>query len=47
LRIIAGFDGSMLLLEVAAAAWIVAFSGFVLLYGPFLFRGQPIWAGRK
>ncbi len=43
----AGFDGSMTLMEFAAAAWVAAFGGFVLLYGPVLFRQPPVWAGRE
>jgi len=47
LRIIAGFDGTIVLMELAAAAWIGAFGGFVLLYGPLLAQRQPVWsAGR-
>jgi uncharacterized protein involved in response to NO len=46
LRMIAGFDGSMMLLELASAAWVAAFGGFVLLYGPTLLRQRPVWAGR-
>jgi len=33
-------------LELASAAWVAAFGGFVLLYGPTLFRQRPVWAGR-
>ena len=44
LRIIAGFDGAMILMELAAAAWIGAFGGFVLLYGPLLAQRQPVWS---
>lgn len=39
LRIAASFNGSMPLMEIAATAWIVAFGGFVLLYGPKLSFG--------
>ena len=46
LRIIAGFDGSMTLMEFAAAAWVAAFGGFVLLYGPMLSQQPPVWAAR-
>ena len=41
-RIIAGFDGSVLLIQAAAAAWVAAFGGFVLLYGPLLLRQRPV-----
>jgi len=46
LRMAAGVAGSMLLMELASAAWVAAFGGFVLLYGPMLYRERPIWAGR-
>jgi uncharacterized protein involved in response to NO len=46
LRIGASFDGSMPVIELAALAWVAAFSGFVLLYGPLLARAQPIWSDR-
>jgi uncharacterized protein involved in response to NO len=36
LRMIASLQGSMLLMEIAGLAWIVAFGGFVALYGPLL-----------
>jgi uncharacterized protein involved in response to NO len=42
LRIIAGLIGSMLLMELAGAAWVAAFGGFVLLYGPLLARQNPV-----
>ena len=41
-RIIAGFDGSVLLIEAAGAAWVAAFGGFILLYGPLLLRQRPV-----
>ena len=47
LRISASFDGSMLLMELAAATWVATFTGFVLLYTPLLARERPIWADRK
>jgi uncharacterized protein involved in response to NO len=46
LRMVAGLDGSIMLLELASAAWVAAFGGFVLLYGPTLLREPPVWAGR-
>ena len=46
LRIVAAFNGSMVLIELASAAWVAAFGGFVLLYGPYLARQPPTWAGR-
>ena len=47
LRILAAFNGSMMLMGLASVAWIAAFGGFVLLYGPLLVRRQPVWAGRS
>jgi uncharacterized protein involved in response to NO len=41
-----GFVGSMVLMELAGAAWVAAFGGFVPLYGPTLWRERPVWAGR-
>ena len=46
LRMIAGFDGSIVVMEAAATAWVAAFGGFLLLYGPLLVRQRPVWAGR-
>jgi uncharacterized protein involved in response to NO len=46
LRMIAGFNGSMLVVELAAMAWVAAFGGFVLLYGPLLTLPRPIWSSR-
>jgi uncharacterized protein involved in response to NO len=46
-RIVAAFSGSMALIEIASVAWVAAFGGFVLLYGPNLARRPPIWAGRS
>ena len=40
LRMLAGFDGSMMVMEAAGIAWAAAFFGFVLLYGPLLVRGR-------
>jgi uncharacterized protein involved in response to NO len=44
LRIVAAFSGSMLLIHAAAFAWIAAFVGFLLIYGPLLTRHKPAWA---
>jgi uncharacterized protein involved in response to NO len=44
---IAGFVDSMLFLELASAAWVAGFGGFVLLYGPTLLRRHPVWGGRE
>ena len=38
LRMLAAIDGSMMLMGFASAAWIAAFGGFVLFYGPVLSR---------
>lgn len=46
LRICAGFVGSMLVMEGAALAWVLAFGGFVVIYGPLLALQNPIWSGR-
>jgi uncharacterized protein involved in response to NO len=47
LRMIAGFDNSMLLMELASAAWVAAFGGFVLLYAALLCRQRPVWTERQ
>ncbi len=47
LRMAAALDGSIMLMELASAAWVAAFGGFVLLYGPLLARRRPVWAGRR
>jgi len=46
LRMLASFEGSMLLMEAAAVAWTAAFGGFVVLYGPLLVRQRAVWAAR-
>lgn len=45
-RIAAAITASMTLMDVAAIAWVAAFAGFVLLYGPLLVRKPPVWANR-
>ena len=47
LRIVAAFSGSMVPIELASAAWVAAFGGFVLIYGPYLAGWPPAWAGRN
>jgi uncharacterized protein involved in response to NO len=47
LRMIAGFNGSIVVMEVAGTAWVAAFGGFVLLYGPLLVFQRPIWSARR
>ncbi len=46
LRIVAAFNGSMVLIVAASIAWVAAFGGFVMLYGPGLAGRPPAWAGR-
>lgn len=46
LRIVAALNGSMMFMELASAAWIAAFGGFLLFYGSTLARHPPSWAGR-
>jgi uncharacterized protein involved in response to NO len=46
LRIGAAFEPSMLLLDLAGMAWICAFGGFVVLYGPLLIGCPPAWSAR-
>jgi len=46
LRIVAAFNGSIVLVELASVAWIGAFTGFVVIYGPLLARRPPRWAGQ-
>jgi uncharacterized protein involved in response to NO len=47
LRIVAAFEPSLLLYHAAALAWIAAFGGFVVLYGPLLVCRSPGWSGRN
>ncbi|HML11885.1 MAG TPA: NnrS family protein [Xanthobacteraceae bacterium] len=47
LRMVAALLASTMLMEAAGAAWVAAFGGFVLLYGPTLYRERPVWAGRN
>jgi uncharacterized protein involved in response to NO len=42
-RIAAAFGGAFGLLHVAAFAWVAAFGGFVVAYGPLLARRPPVW----
>src|SRR5262249_54766664 len=42
-RIAAAFGGTYALLHVAAFAWVAAFGGFVIAYGPLLLRRPPVW----
>jgi len=45
-RIVAAFSGSNTLVELAGLAWMVAFGGFVLVYGPLLAAQKPNWESR-
>lgn len=45
-RIFASLTASMTLMDVAALAWVAAFAGFAILYGPLLARRPPVWANR-
>jgi len=40
-RILAPWDSTMVLLHLAAIAWIAAFACFVLIYGPLLLLRPP------
>jgi uncharacterized protein involved in response to NO len=42
-RIVAAFNGDIWLLHAAAFAWIAAFGGFVVVYGPLLAGRRPGW----
>lgn len=42
-RVGAAFGGSITLMEFAGAAWIAAFGGFLLVYGPLLVAQRPNW----
>jgi uncharacterized protein involved in response to NO len=46
LRIVAALAGSTDLMHAAAVAWIAAFAGFALLYGPLLVARPPVWSER-
>jgi uncharacterized protein involved in response to NO len=45
-RIWAAFEPSILLLHIAALAWVAAFAGFAAIYGPLLLGHPPAWAAR-
>jgi uncharacterized protein involved in response to NO len=45
-RVFAALFGCVLLVALASAAWVAAFGGFALLYGPCLARNPPPWSGR-
>jgi uncharacterized protein involved in response to NO len=43
-RIVASLNGSMAWLLFAAAAWVLAFGGFAVLFGPLLIGQPPAWS---
>jgi uncharacterized protein involved in response to NO len=43
LRVAGALTGEMLLVDLAAGAWIAAFAGFVIAYGPLLVMRRPSW----
>ena len=45
-RIVAAFAPSIALFHIAAIAWLLAFGGFAVLFGPLLLRRPPVWADR-
>jgi uncharacterized protein involved in response to NO len=45
-RVVAAFSGSIALVEFASVAWIVAFGGFLFVYGPMLAAQKPNWERR-
>ena len=47
MRIVSAFSGDRTLLEFAGLAWIAAFTGFVVLYGPLLAARKPGWETRS
>jgi uncharacterized protein involved in response to NO len=47
LRMLGGFAGSVSLMADAGVAWIAAFGGFLVFYGPLLARQRAVWAGRN
>jgi uncharacterized protein involved in response to NO len=46
-RIAAAFVGSPVLVDVSGLAWVMAFGGFVVCFGPLLAGRPPVWAGRS
>jgi uncharacterized protein involved in response to NO len=43
LRIAGALTGGALLIDLAAGAWVAAFGGFVIAYGPLLAMRRPSW----
>jgi uncharacterized protein involved in response to NO len=46
LRIVAAFAPSLVLYHAAALAWLAAFGGFAIVYGPLLIGRPPAWSIR-
>jgi uncharacterized protein involved in response to NO len=46
-RIVAAFESSRALLHIAAAAWVLAFGGFIVFFGPLLMGCPPVWSSRR
>jgi uncharacterized protein involved in response to NO len=47
LRIVAAFDGDIIILHLSAFAWIAAFAGFAIIYGPALVGQPPAWQNAR
>jgi uncharacterized protein involved in response to NO len=47
LRVIGAMAGSLVLIEVAAIAWVAAFGGFLAFYGPALVGQRPGWQNAR
>jgi uncharacterized protein involved in response to NO len=45
-RVVAAFEPSRALLDIAAASWILAFGGFTVFFGRLLIGRPPIWNAR-
>jgi uncharacterized protein involved in response to NO len=45
-RVVAAFEPSRALLDIAAASWILAFGGFAVFFGRLLIGRPPIWNAR-
>jgi uncharacterized protein involved in response to NO len=46
-RIVATFEPSSALLYAAVFAWVLAFGGFAVIFGPLLLGRSPTWGERK
>jgi uncharacterized protein involved in response to NO len=47
LRVAGAMAGSLVLIEVAAVAWVAAFGGFLVFYGPALLAQRPGWQAAR